>query len=294
MGEIALGVTVFKRIEKLETLLASVDHDTISHVYVADDGEMTDRKCEVYHREYEFPLTVFDLPFDAGLGAGRNRIVEAFDEEYFLLVDSDMEVPHNVDLLREQIAQRPSVGGICGMFLENDRFYTPCSDLFVESNTVVKDIRERKRIESVAGAPFVEFDFVANAALFRRECLEAYAWDPEYVIGREHIDFYFGHYRETDWRFGLCPEVQFPHHPGGTQTYEAHRFDADKYDEAERYFLDKWNLDGFVSNKTTWVDTHDPVYGRKPPFSLLDKARMKYRTGGLGHLLFEGLKYVVK
>jgi len=293
MNNVALGVTIFQRIGKLETLLDSIDPAVISMVYVADDGERTDRKAAVYDREYPFDLAVIDLEFDAGLGCGRKRIVEALDADYLLLLDCDMEMPHNVGLLKDQLESRPEYGGICGLLLEGDRMYTSCTDLFVEDGAMIKDIRTRKEVTTVAGAPLIEFDFIANAALFRRECLTGYCWDPNYVIGREHIDFYTGHYLKTDWTFGLCPEVVVPHHPGGDDAYESHRYSDRKYETAERYYLEKWGFDEFKSKSVTWIDTYDPLYGAKPPFSLVEKARAKYRSGGLATLLVESLRYVV-
>lgn len=285
MEDIAIGVTVFKRINKLEHLLKSVNSELLSKVYVADDGEITDRKREVYNRKYPFDLTVFDLPFDAGLGYGRNKIFEELSEDYMLLLDSDMEVPHNVSILFEQLESNKQIGGICGLFLENNRISTSCCDLFEEEGAIIKDIRSEKDITFIAEAPFVEFEFISNAAMFRRECLEDYSWDPEYTIGREHIDFYVGHKRETNWTFGLCPEVLFPHHPGGTEDYLDHRQSGKKYKEAEEYFMNKWGYNKFVHSHNNWLDTYDARYGGIPPHTLRQRVRYKYEQGGVLSLM---------
>ncbi|ELZ37186.1 glycosyltransferase family 2 protein [Halorubrum distributum] len=293
MVDIGVCVTVFKRIEKVENLLRSIDPDFISTVYIADDGEWTNKKESVYNQQFPFDLEVYNLEFDAGLGAGRNRIVQEFDEDYLLLMDSDMQMPKNTPVLLEQLEADPTLGGVCGVFVENDRIYTSgCTDIYEESNSCKLEIREKKQIEYLANYPLVRFDMIANAALFRRECLEDYSWDPEYVIGREHVDFYFGHKRKTDWEFGLSPTVLFPHNPGGTDSFLSHRWDQNKYETATEYFLKKWELDKYDGISYSWIDTYDPQFNQHPPHSLYSRAKFKYRTDGIVALVKSIMKII--
>jgi glycosyltransferase involved in cell wall biosynthesis len=281
MADVAVCVTVFKRIEKLNTLLRSIDSEFVSTVYVADDGEWTDRKEEVYDQSFPFDLEVFNMEFDAGLGAGRHRIVQEYEEDYLLLMDSDMQMPENVHILSEQLEEDSTLGGVCGVFVEDNRVYTSgCMDIYEENSTCKLEIRDRKEVEFVANYPFVEFDMIANGALFRRECLEDYCWDPEYVIGREHVDFYVGHKHQTDWKFGLSPSVLFPHDPGGGDDFLTHRWDDGKYNTAHRYFMQKWGYDEYEPIRYSWIDTYDPRLNSHPPHSLLQKAKYKYEDEG--------------
>ena len=87
---------------------------------------------------------------------------------------------------------------------------------------------------------FIEFDFIPNAAVFRKDCLEEYSWDPNYTIGGEHLDFYVGHWKETDWRFGICPNVSFQHFPGGSPEYLTERTNTNKLRASYQYFGEKW------------------------------------------------------
>ncbi|QLH81214.1 glycosyltransferase family 2 protein [Halosimplex pelagicum] len=282
MPDIAVCVTVFKRIDKLDTLLHSVDPEFISTVYVADDGEWTEEREEIYSQSFPFELEVFNLEFDAGLGAGRNKIVEEADAEYLLLMDSDMQMPENADVLLHQLKADPELGGVCGLFAEKNRIYTSgCLDIYEENSTCKPEIRDRKETELLAGYPFIEFDMIANAALFRRECLADYSWDPEYVIEREHIDFYVGHKRLTDWKFGLCPSVLFPHDPGGSSEYTKHRRDEQKHADADEYFLNKWGYDRIGQINHSWMDTYDPEFSGFPPHGMIARARRKFRKEGI-------------
>jgi glycosyltransferase involved in cell wall biosynthesis len=258
MPEIALGTKVFSRAEKLGGLLDSIAGTPIDTVYVADDGEPAEEKSRVYDADYEFDLEVLDLEYDAGLGYGRNRIVEASDEPYLLIADSDHEVPPDVDRLVDQLQARPDLGGIAGLLFERGKIRGTCHDLHERGDVLVRDVEGEKAVQRVAGDPLVEYDFVPNACLFRRACLEDRAWDPEYVIGKEHVDFYVTHARETDWSFAVNPTVLFDHYPGGDSAYVADRESAQKLERSKRYFLDKWGYRAIVLGRTDWTDATRP------------------------------------
>lgn len=262
MAEIAVGTKVFTRTKKLQDLLASVERTDIDRVYLADDGEMTAEKERLYNREFEFDLRVIDLEYDAGLGKGRKEIVDHLDdEEYLLIVDTDHEVPRNVDVLADQLAADPSIGGIAGTLIEPERgrMFQSAKDLREKGNVLVRSADvEEKTIEEVGGFPFVEFQFIPNAAMFRTNCLDDYCWDPNYVIGKEHIDFYVGHWKQTDWRFGVCPSVTFNHFPGGDRSYEDNRHSTDKKAHSRQYFSEKWGYEAVRTDRSYWFDT-EPI-----------------------------------
>lgn len=244
---VALGVKVFNRTEKLEALLESVPESVYDTVYVADDGR-TDERTHLYERDWPYTLELIDLPYDAGLGPGRNAILDALDEPYLTIVDSDHTLPANVDVLVHQLEARPEFGGISGLLFEHGRIQGLCHDLYEEGDVLVRDTGPKTE-SMVADYPLVEFDFVPNIVTFRRECLEERAWDENYVIGREHLDFFVGHKHETDWRFGTCPAVLFPHHPGGGREYDTNRRDPAKLLTSKAYFREKWGYDQVVARE---------------------------------------------
>jgi hypothetical protein len=258
MSQIALGTKVFSRAGRLSGLLDSVEDTPVDTVYVADDGEPTAEKSRLYDADYPFELQLLNLEYDAGLGFGRDRIVDVLDEEYLLIVDSDHEVPANVETLVAQLEARPDLGGISGLLYEHGKIEGTCHDLFEHGDALVRDVRTDKSVELVAGAPLVEFDFLPNVALFRRECLHDQSWDPEYVIGKEHLDFYVAHERRTDWTFAVSPTVLFPHHPGGDQSYTADRENIQKHQRSKQYFLEKWGYEQIVLGQTDWIDGSSP------------------------------------
>jgi glycosyltransferase involved in cell wall biosynthesis len=256
MCEIALGTTVFKRTNKLGRLLNSVP-EFVDTVYVSDDGR-TENRSHIYNKNYNFDLNVIDLKYDSGLGKGRFEIVNRATEDYIYIVDSDHEVPKNADILIEQLEDRNELGGVSGIFAEGDSLICGSHDLFVSKSYLIRDIRSTKSPIESAGQSLYKFDFIPNVALFRSECLQDYHWDPEYVIGMEHLDFYLGHSRRTKWEFATNPRVIFPHDRGGSQNYMSNRTNSGKLQSSRRYFLNKWDLEGIVNIQSRWLHTYDP------------------------------------
>lgn len=288
-----MGTKVFTRVGKLENLLDSVDGELIGTVYLADDGHATEEKERLYARDWPFELEVLDLEYDAGLGRGRAEIVEQCSEEYLLLVDPDHVVPHNVTRLVDQLRARPDVGAVAGSLVEPEqsRMYLAGHDFETDGDALVRGADlNRKDIEFVAGSPFVEFDFIPNAAVFDVECFADYSWDPGYVIEYEHLDFYVGHWRRTDWSFGVCPEVIFRHYPGGGERYLANREDDEKIRQSRRHFLKKWGYDRI--HVTSWWWYHSPSPPPKLDADLMTRAIDVLRTEGPRRLLASSFAYL--
>jgi GT2 family glycosyltransferase len=253
---VAIGTKVFTRDEQLRGLLDSVP-PLVDTVYVADDGEPTELKERLYSADYAFELEVIDMEYDAGLGAGRAAIVEQLSEDFLAIVDTDHRIPPGIESLLDVLRSEKQLGGVGGALVEpdRDRYYVEAQDFSEDGTTLIRSPHlEEKRIEMVDRTPVVEFDFIPNAALLRRECVEDYCWDPAYVIEQEHADFYVGHWRRTDWRFAVCPAVVFEHYPGGDEAYLRERGDIQKERDSLRYFLDKWGYEKDDPRSFVWAE----------------------------------------
>lgn len=261
MSEIAVGATVFQREQKVADLLDSISSEPpIETVYLGDNGHITERKKEIYAKEYPFNLEVLDLEYDSGLGHSRKRIVEESQEPYLLIVDNDVKIPHNVAQLYKILQERANLGGVGGILIENTRIRSDCYDLYEHGPLLLKHISEPKEVQKVADAPLVKFDQIQNVAMYRRECLEDYCWDSAYTIGWEHTDFFVGHKKRTEWSFGVCPEVMFRHYPGGDTGYISKRRDTQRLKRTKQYFLEKWQYEQVLTGQLNWLQTN----GRLP------------------------------
>jgi hypothetical protein len=288
VASVALGTVVFERSAKLKTLLKSVDSDIIDKVYVGDNGDVGDR-TSIYSNEYPFELEVLDLEYDCGLGKSRAKIVDSLSEDHLLIVDNDMTFPPNVDILSEQLHADEDLGGVSGVLWEDNSVRSGCWDIFEEGifgneSVVYLDIREQKNIQSVAGHPVINFDFITNAAMFRAEALDDYSWDPALPL-QEHLDFYVGHYKQTEWEFGVCPRVIFRHSPGGDRSYTNHRENQKRIDACNRYFLNKWGYRKKLRGRHHgWLDSTSSM---KEIYTM--KKIIKNRTPPQIHILYDDI-----
>lgn len=249
---IAVDIKIFSRVDKLSNLLDSIRYREVETVYIADDGENTEERSKIYTKEYPFRLMVFKLQYDAGPEQCRAHIIKNLSEECLLIVDSDHRLPQEIVPLRTQIQTDESIGGVSELLHETNRIVAACHDLCQNDGPLIRDVRERNPVHIVGGHPFVPFDFILNVAMFRKECLDEYCWDSEYVIRKEHLDFYTGHSRNSDWIFSVYPTVLFGHDPGGDTAYIENRQDRRKLLESRGDFIDKWGYRDIVLGYTEW------------------------------------------
>lgn len=260
MGSLAAGVTVFKRTEKTRQFMESISEGLIDTLYVADNGDITSERWELYEQNWPFSVEVLDLEYDSGLGYARKQIVDNISADYLLIADNDMTVPLNLEVLLKQLDKKQDYGGISGILLEEGRIRSGCWDLYEgglcrSDDVILLDIQEPKSVEEVAGAPLAKFDHIANAAVFRKECVKDYCWNPELTL-EEHLDFYIGHMKRTDWRFGVCPEVIFKHFPNSKREYTATRDDSNRVETYRKKCLDRWGYRKRIYMKShDWIDT---------------------------------------
>ncbi len=276
LNDVTVGFKTFYRVEKLEMTLRSLVGLGVKKVIVADDGPEDREKDKIYETMEELlPLEVLKLPYDAGLGYGRARIVERCKTKYLLIIDDDMEVPRNVFLLREILRRNRNLGGIAGIWNEYGKIKSGgAHNLLYKNKYIVRYVPEK--INIVGDIPYIYFDFIANSALFRMKALKDYTWDENYVINFEHLDFYWGHKQLGKWKFAVTPAVVFKHYPGGNKAYKKFRFGRERYRRSKEYFLKKWKVKGIINIQMDFLLQNLPLKStlwlwakKHAPFTLL-------------------------
>lgn len=272
MNDTSVGLVSYYRPEKVELCLKSlVDNaNSFNEVIVADNGEITSGKKEVYQEfRDKLNLKVLDLEPTCGVAEARNNLVENMDGDFLLLVDDDMTVPSNIDHLYHVLDEKENLGGIGGGVYEHGEWRISASDLLIEEHLgrryLIKDIKEnledkKELVDTELGQKTVYiYDFIQNCGLFRRECLEEGKWDNEYQMDKEHADFFLNHKLNTDWRFALSEEVFFGHYPGGSSFYEEERNSDEKLEGSDKYFKSKWGIDRVVGLNRHYYDERSIV-----------------------------------
>lgn len=242
-----LLIPYISRRAALDRLLGSVP-ECIETVYIANGGP----------DDLSLPDDDYRVISSSGrLGEARRILFEHSDGEFVAICDSDNVLSDGFARLRSILRAAPEVGGVSGVLVEPplDQVRCPAFDLEIDGARITKTIDRPKEVSVVGGDPFTTFDMIPNAAVFRRACLDEYAWDGEYVIGGEHLDFYTAHL-ETDWSFGICPAVSILHYPDYSGEYGTdYRTDADRRGRSLDHYKQKWAIDTIESDTDGWFTT---------------------------------------
>lgn len=121
------------------------------------------------------------LPHDIGLSAGRNRLVDAVETEYTLLLDDDFvfEPSTRIELL---FAPLEAGFDLASGRVSNEDYH---GLLMRNGQTLHYLFREKRRVQR--GYPV--YDMTWNFFLARTEALRAVRWDEELKLA-EHTDFF--------------------------------------------------------------------------------------------------------
>ena len=249
---IAVGVPYIYRTDALKRLLRSANDVDIDTFYIADNSKgKIDSELDI--TDYDFDVEVLDLAYHVGQGACRSAIASAFEEDYLVVVDSDMELPRNLHVLKKILQGNRELGGVSGVLIEGNRIRSGCRNifelpLFLGREALEIGIRGEPELHDESGSVIGFFDYLTNAAMFRRECFEDYSWD-ESMYNMAHEDFYVGHFHQSEWKFACCPEVFFRHYRGEAGTYPSEFREKKEMETAEARFLRKWGYSEFVWGK---------------------------------------------
>lgn len=281
--DVAVGVPVIERWQKLATFLESVP-EWVDSVVVADNGDPNADRRGIYDGSYPFEVDVLDLGYDVGIGRCRSAIADASDSAYLLVADNDMELPANVGVLVDVLDRDPDLGGVGGILDEHGSLRSGCCDFeeadwWRDGRALVQSVAPGKigAVTWSTGHPVARFDKLANAMVVRRAALDDYAWDADLGC-KEHLDFFVGHWHETDWEFGVCPEVVFRHHTGGSDRYwqQYRAKTADRQQRALDAFREKWGYDRIVLGDTRWFGTAHRPFGERLMNAFVRAAGPKY------------------
>ena len=229
---IAFLIKTFERPHLLARLLDSIaQFYPEAHVYVADDGQrpadLTGCRVRVEH---------IRLPYDSGLSAGRNAMIDASTEPYLLLLDDDFvfTAATRIECFLAVLAARPEIGIVTGSTVvdrQRERY---------EGRFAIEDGGRRLRLIPLDSAessvrpddsgmwPVLDVDYGINFFLARRSVFDVVRWDPELKLS-EHISFFLAAHR-AGVRVAFAPEVLVDHVKERSSTqYRCYRERGPRY-----------------------------------------------------------------
>jgi len=217
-------------------------------VLVAFDGPSEywePHKKIVFEANQIIDAEIYRFPFDYGLAACRNRLIEMISEPYFLMVDDDIIVAGNIWAALPAISKIKNCCAATFGWMELGYNYNiDAWDIEIRENSIFsKTIRWPKKIVNINGFIFCfPFDFAPNQGFWSRKFFNEFQWDEHYIIEGEHEDLAMQIF-PTKWRFAVCLNLFLSHlHDRSDEKYKNHRFAKEKWARSWYYFFNKWNL----------------------------------------------------
>ena len=191
------------------------------------------------------------LPFDLGLAASRNQLIDSIEEDFFILGDDDFYVvsPLKLTTAVSFLRANPDVvflGGHVTDYFYSDDQEPRCVDFRRESNIAIDTTGNGVvliprtyvggEVRTHEGVSFERCDYVANWGIGRTSFFResGFRWSDQLKIGHEHLDFFlrlkmqFPEKRVFFWR-GLS--VDHHRHREGSDRYTSYR-QRDEFIEA--------------------------------------------------------------
>lgn len=233
-------VKSFLRFDKVRTLVESVRrHYPGCVIRIADDSPDGHERDEALDRLAAAGCVIYRLPFDVGLSAGRNHLLQAVEAPFFVLTDDDKVFTRltRIDRLRAVLDADPRCLLAAGMNLDYGVI------LRYQHGDIQRDGSVLRRTLFGARAPVVVRGgvrtvpcrltpnfFLARTALFREHGV---AWDDRFKLGDGEHAWFFARL-PPEVNLYVVPEVRVAHFPSraGGDTYQRFRYDRG---EARRF-----------------------------------------------------------
>ena len=238
--DVTMVVKAFNRPEALLKMLKSIrQYYPRVQILIADDG-----KARLTPADWDDPRTkTFYLPFNSGLSAGRNFLVDRVHTPFTLLLDDDYVFTKTTDIKRLYDVLRNNkdialAGGLAQCRWTPGLVYVGTLALKNDELHMATGVRERRK-------DCVLVDFVPNFFLGRTAALQDVHWDSHIKIGYEHPDFFLrllGRYKAA-----FCEDVRIDHEPmAANPAYDDYRSPKCQRDYL-RYLFDKWRVKRFYN-----------------------------------------------
>ena len=219
MIDVTILIKTFQRPDCLKNCLKSIrEFYPDIQIFVADDSDdAVDVKKE--------HLEIISLPFDSGLSAGRNFLLNRVETKYFLLVDDDFIFTSKTDLkLMRKILIEDDIDLISGL---TNR--VPENKIQTYKGLLELHGSELRCIDGYRGltkSGYKKYDLVMNFFMAKTDSVKKVMWDEELKIV-EHTDFFLRAKGKLD--IACCPDVVVNHLKNNNERPEYDAF-RNRYD----------------------------------------------------------------
>lgn len=225
-------------------------HAPAAKIYVADQSERSDAADHFYERN---GVTVKWMPYDAGVTASRNALLDLIDEDYVVLCDDDFVFNDETDFqdALSHLDSSDTVDLIAGRLVDYwtggsaNRYWENFLSLDRENRVLftIPIYAANPAPVSAGGVTVYRCDavmnwFIARMSMFR----SGLRWDEQFKSNGEHEDFFLNIKENTDFGVSYLPSMVCDHKPPQTRGYEKLRSRSAGW----RLFMEKWGIDQMV------------------------------------------------
>jgi glycosyltransferase involved in cell wall biosynthesis len=218
-SDVTAVIKTFERPEVLGRLIASIrKYYPELRILVADDS-----RFPCIRRDVDY----YTMPFDSGLSAGRNLLVERVKTRYTLVLDDDFVFFKDTKIEKlHDILESSDIDLVGGVVLHQNRDESSKPGLLELQDGVLRYQRDRWYSEEL-GCKIC--DVVPNFFMARTGALRRVKWDDALKIA-EHKEFFLR--AKGNVKVASCDHVKVMHQPERTRYYNRYRNRGQQY----------WNL----------------------------------------------------
>lgn len=208
LEKVSIAVKTFLRDEKLfhalEGIVRTMPEVTI---IVADDGEQSRTKDQVYKRLLRPKDTLLEMAFDSGFGYKSNRIVEANKNPYLLIGSDDFDF--GGEGVRAGIEKMAQVLDLANIDIAGGRVFGPYEFHLKEEDGVVTEIPLNTNVQPQPW--YFDCGLTVNYCLIRASILgfgpNQVHWDDDVKIGGGEHGAFFVDVKRAGYRVAYVPGV---------------------------------------------------------------------------------------
>ena len=205
---VSIGVKTFLRDKLLFNTISNIRaYLPDVQIIIADDGDSSSEKTEVYNYLRKQEHEVIVLPFDSGFGMKSNVIASACKRPYLLIGSDDFDFTwqacQGIERLCQTLDNNPHISIASGR-VNNRKYEFDLQDL---GDTIIET-----PVDDSGTNPLLIVDLTVNYSLIRKEVFQKVCWDDDVKIGGgEHGAFFVDCMRagiQTAWVRGVNIDEQ--------------------------------------------------------------------------------------